>query len=138
MHTQRNIKTTLAILQDEIRGDIQSALLKMHQEYSMTWMYLNKNIKFPKVSGREIKKTMNEVYKIAGRKYNIKNIISEKNIVMVEMIESYPAKDKKLYVTPLVLVLEFEDGKIIRGRHYCDPRVSKEFLSKESVLKLFK
>ncbi len=44
---------------------------------------------------------------------------------MAEMIESYPdPKTKKVYKTPMVIVWEFKNGKIFKGRHYCDPQVS--------------
>ena len=35
----KNIETVYAILKDEIRGDIKSAIKKMADDYSMTWMY---------------------------------------------------------------------------------------------------
>ena len=38
-----NVKIVLSILQDEIDGNVKSAINKMHPNYSMTWMYKTKN-----------------------------------------------------------------------------------------------
>ena len=57
---------------------------------------------------------------------------------MVELVESYPDPDsKKMYRTPLVLVLEFKDGKIHRGRHYCDPQLSYLYLSAKQIKEIY-
>ncbi|MEK7106812.1 MAG: nuclear transport factor 2 family protein, partial [Patescibacteria group bacterium] len=51
-----------------------------------------------------------------GRRYDIKNIAEGKDLVMVELIESYSnPKTKRVYHTPLVLVLEMKNGKICQG-----------------------
>lgn len=122
----------LSILEDEIRGDLVSALSKLHPDYSMTWMYQGK-ILFP----RETFKNQDEgkeIYEIKGRKYDIRNIAEGDNVVFVELVESYPdSKTKKVYRTPLVLVLEFEGNKIRRGRHYCDPKISYLYLTKAQI-----
>jgi hypothetical protein len=58
---------------------------------------------------------------------------------MVEMVESYPdPKTKKVYRTPLVIVLEMKNGKIRTGRHYLDPRLSFKYLTKRQVKKAYK
>ncbi len=134
------VEITLELLKDEIKGDIKNALLKMHLKYSMTWVYkTSKGVLFPSVDYRTIKKAMKESYQIAGRQYEIKNIAEGDGVVMVEMIESYPDQDsKKIYRTPLVIVLEFEDDKVITGRHYCDPRLSYTGLTLQGVAKAFK
>ena len=55
------------------------------------------------------------------------------------MIESYPdPKTKKVYRTPLVIVLEMKNGKIRTGRHYNDPDLSYMYLTKRQVEKVFK
>ena len=57
---------------------------------------------------------------------------------MVELIESYPNPEtKKIYRTPLVLVLEMKNGKIVTGRHYCDPRLSYRHLTFGQTQKAF-
>lgn len=133
-----NVKTVLRILEDEIRGNTAAALKKLAQKYSMTWVYKAKNGKlFPKTTSN-IKKELEEVYYIKDRKYDIKNIAEGQNVVMVEMVESYPdQKTRKVYRTPLVIVLEMEKGKIRKGRHYCDPRLSYMYLTKKQIKKLF-
>jgi ketosteroid isomerase-like protein len=136
----KNITTALAILQDEIRGDVAAAMQKMDPSYSMTWVYKSpkKGVLFP-VSHPDFKADMKEVYKIEGRNYDIKNITENKDVVMIEMVESYPDPEtKKLYQTPLVIVMEFKDGKIVRGRHYCDPNLSYLDLKKEEIDGIFK
>jgi ketosteroid isomerase-like protein len=130
----KNLKIVLDILNDEIRGDVDSALKKVTKDYSMTWMYKNKNDKLFPRTGKNFKKGMREVYVIKGRKYDIKNIAEGDNVVMVELVESYPDPEtKKVYRTPLVIVLEMKNGKIRRGRHYCDPNLSHLHLSKKQI-----
>lgn len=136
----KNIETVLNILQDEVRGDWKSAIKKLHKNYSMTWVYKapKTNRLFP-TTNNAVKDELKEVYTIEGRKYDIKNIAEGKNVVMVELIESYPdPKTKKVYRTPLVLVLEFKDEKIITGRHYCDPHISHLYLSEKELRKIYK
>ena len=135
----KNIKTAIEILGDEARGDVQSALKKMAKDYSMTWMYRAKNGKlFPRTS-RDVRKDLEQVYPIKGRKYDIKNIAEGDNVVMIEMVESYPdPKNKKVYRTPLVIVLEMEKGKIKKGRHYCDPDLSYLYLTEKQIKKVYK
>ncbi len=99
----------------------------------MTWMYQGKTELFPytKSSAEE---ELKEVYPIKGRKYDIRNIAEGDGVVMVELIERYPdSKTGETYRTPLVLVLEMKDGKIRKGRHYCDPHVSHLHLSDERI-----
>lgn len=138
MIQSQNIKTALEILQDEIIGNVESALKKMDPSYSMTWVYKSqKGILFPQ-SKPDFKSEMKDVYKIDGRNYDIKNVTEGDNVVMIEMIESYPDPEtKKLHQTPLVIVLEFKDGKILRGRHYCDPQLSYLDLKKEDIDRVF-
>ncbi|MBU1202979.1 nuclear transport factor 2 family protein [Patescibacteria group bacterium] len=135
----KNIKLVLDILSDEVKGDVKSSLKKMHRDYTMTWVYQNrKGVLFPR-SEKISPKDLSEVYVIKDRHYDIKNIAEGKNLVIVEMIESYTdPKTKKKFRTPLVIVLEFKDGKIKTGRHYCDPKLSYLYLSKEQVNKAFK
>lgn len=134
----KNIETILEILKNEVDGDVNSALQKMSNNYSMTWMYKHKDILFPE-SKKDIKADLEEIYHIKGRMYEIKNIAEAENLVMVELIESYPDPEtKKMYRTPLVLVLELENGKITRGRHYCDPHLSYEGLSSDVLEKAYK
>ncbi len=87
----------------------------------------------------DLKGELEEVYPIKGRQYDIKNIAEGIDVVMVELIESYPdPKTKKVYRTPLVLVLEMKNGKIRTGRHYLDPKLSKKYLTPAQVKKAFK
>ncbi|MEK7558476.1 MAG: hypothetical protein AAB507_01460 [Patescibacteria group bacterium] len=135
----KNIQTVLDILKDEIKGNTKDALEKMTKNYSMTWVYKTQGGKlFPRSTNKN-KKELKNIYKIKGRKYDIKNVAEGNNVVMVELVESYPdQKTKKVYRTPLVLVLEMKNGKIRKGRHYCDPRISYLYLSKKQVNKAFR
>lgn len=136
----KNIKTVLDILRDEVNGDIPSALKKMTNDYTMTWVDAGIDGKqlFPTTS-KNIKNNMKEAYVIKGRQYNIRNIAEGKNVVFVELVESYPnVKMKKVYRAPLVLVLEMKNGKIRTGRHYLDPRLSGKYLSKAQIEKAYK
>lgn len=134
----KNTEIVLEILKNEVDGDVSSALEKMTTDYSMTWMYKGKSELFPQ-SKLDIRKEMDDVYPIKSRTYEIKHIAEGENVVFVELIESYPdPHNGKLHQTPLVLVLEIEDGKIKTGRHYCDPQVSHEDLAKESLDKAYK
>jgi ketosteroid isomerase-like protein len=134
----KNVEVVLEILKNEVDGDIGAALKKMAADYSMTWMYQGKSELFPE-SKADFEAEMKEIYPIKGRKYEIKNIAEGENVVMVELIESYPdPQSGQLYQTPLVLVLEMEEGKLKKGRHYCDPRVSYMKLSQEDLDKAYK
>lgn len=136
----KNIQTIIDVLQDEVDGNIVAALKKITKDYTMTWVYgglKNKGL-FP-TTGNNMKAELEEVYPIKGRQYDIKNIAEGNNVVMVELIESYPdPKTKKVYRTPLVLVLEMKNGKIRTGRHYLDPTLSRKFLTKVQVNKAYK
>lgn len=134
----KNIKTVLNILQDEVSGDVKSALKKMAEDYTMTWVYKSGNTLFP-ATGNELEEELKEVYPIKEREYDIRNIAESHNVVMIELVESYPdSETKKVYRTPLVLVLEMKNGKIRTGRHYCDPQLSFLHLSKQQVEKAYK
>lgn len=135
----RNVKTVIEILGDEIRGNVQSALKKITKDYSMTWIYRTKNGKlFPRTSNN-ISKELRQVYPIKNRVYKIINVAEGKNVVMIEMVESYPdPKTKKMYRTPQVIVLEMENGKIRKGRHYCDPDLSYLHLTEKQIRQAYK
>ena len=134
-----NIKTVLVVLQDEANGDVSSALRKLADEYSMTWVYQKSDGTLFPATEKNIEKELEEIYPIRNRKYVIKNIAEGDHVVMVELIESYPdPESEKMYRTPLVLVLEMEDGKICTGRHYCDPALSFLELSDETYEQIYK
>jgi len=135
MKLSENIKTVLNILENEVRGDVKSALQKMTSDYQMTWVYQGKNELFPATEGN-MESELDDVYHIKGREYDIRNITESDDVVMVEMIESYPDPETgKMYRTPQVIVLEFEDGRIRTGRHYTDPRLSYLELTPEQINK---
>ena len=136
----KNVQIIIDILQDEVDGDDAAALKKITKDYTMTWVDSGLKSKdlFP-TTGNDMKAELEEVYPIKGRQYDIKNIAEGNNVVMVELIESYPdPKTKKVYRTPLVLVLEMKGGKIRTGRHYLDPTLSRKFLTKSQVNKVYK
>ena len=131
--SSKNIQTVLDILKNEVDGDVKSALEKMASDYSMTWMYQRGDELFPSVS-KNVAQEMGETYPIKGRKYDIRNVAEGEGVVMVELVESYPDPETgKEYRTPLILVLEMKDGKIRKGRHYCDPRISFLHLSEKQI-----
>ena len=138
--SSKQIKTVIEILQDEVNGDIGKALKKMTKDYTMTWVDLGLEGKdLFSTTKPNIKKDMKEVYGIKRREYDIKNIAEGKDLVMLELVESYPnPRTKKVYRTPLVLVLEMKNGKIRTGRHYLDPRISQKYLSKSKISKAYK
>jgi ketosteroid isomerase-like protein len=119
-------------------GDVNAAL-KLAKGYTNTWVYKGYDGKlFPRTSP-DLRGELKDAYVIKGRTYDIKHIAEGKNLVMVELVESYPdPKTKKVYRTPLVLVLEMHAGKVRKGRHYCDPRLSLLFLTKKQVEKAFR
>ncbi|HEY9583911.1 MAG TPA: hypothetical protein VJI66_03055 [Candidatus Paceibacterota bacterium] len=139
MNDKQNIKIALEILDDEIKGDSKSALKKMHPDYSMTWMYkTSKGTLFPRDYVRNVS-DLDDVYIIKNRKYDIRNIVANVDIVMIEMIESYPDPNTgEIHKTPQVIVLEFKDGKILKGRHYCDPQISYLDIEDAEINKAFK
>ena len=138
MKTQ-NIQLVLDILKNEADGDVAAAFEKMTDDYSMTWMYQGKNKELFRTTGENVKTELDDVYPIKGREYDIRNITEGENVVMIEVIESYPDPETgQMYRTPQVIVLEFENDKIKTGRHYCDPRLSYLELSKEDINKALK
>lgn len=133
-----NVRAVLDLLADEVRGDSAAALKKLAKDYSNTWVYKGYDGKlFPRTSPN-VREELDDVYTIKGRQYDIRNIAEGDGVVMVELVESYPdPKTKKVYRTPLVLVLEMRDGKVKKGRHYCDPRLSLLHLRKSQIDKIF-
>jgi len=135
----KNVQTVIDILKDEINGDVKSALKKMTKDYTMTWVYQKKNGELFPSTKNDLNSELEEVYPIKGREYDIKNIAEGENVVMIEFIESYPDPEtKKVYRTPLVIVLEMKGGKIRTGRHYTDPKLSYLYLAKNQVEKAYK
>jgi ketosteroid isomerase-like protein len=134
----KNIQTVIDILRDEVRGDTRSALRKMTGNYTMTWVYETpKGELFPRAAVSK-DADLDDAYVIRGRKYEIMHFAENQNTVIVELIESYPDPEtKKVYRTPLVLVLEMKNGKIETGRHYCDPRLSYRHLTLAQAKKAF-
>ena len=129
-----NISLVLQILKNEADGDVAVALEKMTNDYSMTWMYQSKDGNLFPTTSKDVGAELEEVYPIKGREYDIRNITEGENVVMLEVIESYPDTETgQIYRTPQIIVLEFENGKIKTGRHYCDPRLSYLELSKEQI-----
>lgn len=136
----KNIQTVLDVLQDEIKGDVQAALKRLDDNYTMTWVYKasKSGVLFP-TTKKNFEEEIAEVYQIQDRKYDIKHIAETDDVVFVEMVESYSDPEtKQVYRTPLVLVLEMQDGKIKTGRHYCDPALSYMELTDEDVNAAFK
>ena len=129
----KNVLIVLDILKNQVDGDISAALEKMSADYQMTWMYQKGSAFFPKTTN-EVSSELEEVYPIKGRVYDIRNITESEDVVIIEMIESYPDPETgKMYRTPLVLVLEIVEGKIRTGRHYCDPRLSFADLTEKQI-----
>lgn len=136
---EKNIKVALKLLDDERLGRVAEALEKLHDQYSMTWVYQsNSGEFFPRHDGKQ-KDDFDEIYEIQDRQYDIKNVSATGDVVFLELVESYPEAGEtgRRYNTPEVIVLEFKDGKVRKGRHYCDPKVSYACLSNEQVSQIF-
>ncbi len=135
----KNVKNVFATLKAEIKGDVKGSLMLLDKKYSMTWVYRNKRGELFPHTTPNVKEELKEVYIIKGRKYDIKNIAEAKDLVILELIESYPdPKTKKVYRTPEIIVLEMKNGKIKRGRHYCDPALSYLNLTVKEINKIFR
>ena len=134
MEYSKQVQLVLDILKDEATGDVKAALEKMTDDYTMTWMYQTRDESLFPTSEKNPEPEMDEIYDIKGREYDIRNIAEGENVVMIEMIESYPDPETgQMYRTPQVIVLELKDDKIRTGRHYTDPRLSFKELSKEQI-----
>ncbi|MBU1754842.1 hypothetical protein KKH81_00980 [Patescibacteria group bacterium] len=132
------VEIVLSLLQDEVDGDVTSAMSKLTRDYTMTWMYKSprKGNLFPRAARSDeafVRETA-AIYAIKDRAYDIRHVASANSLVMVELVESYtdPAT-KAIHRTPLVLVLEMDGNKVARGRHYCDPNLSLLALPKGVV-----
>jgi len=82
MTYSKNLQVVLDILKNEVDGDIRSALSKMTDDYSMTWMYKGKEELFPS-TGAVMEEELEDVYHIKGRIYDIRNIAESENVVML-------------------------------------------------------
>lgn len=124
---KNNIKIAKEILQDEVLGNVESALNKMHPDYSVTWMtHTNSgNLTTKSIHDEGFIDLMKQAYSMKNRSYDIKNITATGDVVMIECIEQYEDKGR-LYQTPLVLAITFKDNKIWKSRHYCDHDLSFE------------
>ncbi len=137
MKYSKNIQLILDVLEDEVSGRVKEAAKKIHPQYTNTYMNncFNKLFNRTKASSSD---DLEDIYKIKGRKYEIYNITESENVVITEMIESYPdSKTGKIYRTPQVVVSEFKDGLIKTGRHYNDPSLSFMHLTKDQTDQAF-
>ena len=135
------IQLVLDSFEAERSGDSEKGLSLISDDFKVTEMFLGKGGAFPRFEGEELRKSIQEVYKIEGREYVFKNIAAdeENGVVFVEFVESYPdPKTGKVYRTPQVAVVEVKNGKLYRTRHYTDPRLSHENLSEEDIEEAFK
>jgi ketosteroid isomerase-like protein len=134
MQVSKNLQVVLDILKNEVDGDIEAAIAKVTPDYSMTWVEKTTSGNLFPSEKMERDKGTEEIYAIKNRSYDIRNIAEGENVVMLELIESYPDPEtEEIYRTPLVLVLEMKDGKIQKGRHYCDSKLSYAKLSLEQI-----
>ena len=138
-----NIELVFEILRNEVNGNVKSAQKKMHDDFTVTYMYKNKKSElFPSFS-KPSDFDLSEIYKIKDKSYEIKNYAENNfdkyDVVFVELIERYTdPKTGKKYQTPIVIVLEIEDGKIKTNRHYCGNDLSFEDISAETINSAFK
>lgn len=94
------MEVVLKILKNEVDGDVKAALQKITDDYSMTWMYQGEKKLFPR-TGKSVEMEMNEVYVIKGKKYDIRNVAEGDDVLMIELVESYPDhKTKKRIQDP--------------------------------------
>ena len=125
----------------EKNNDIVGNSKLLHDDFAVTDMMIGvNNDQFPRLSGQKLHDLINKAFKIKGREFIFKNVVTDENkqLVIVEFIESFPdPKTGNVYRTPQIAVCEVKDGKIYRTRHYMDPRLSFEFLSVEEVEKAF-
>lgn len=134
MNYSKNLQAVLGVLKNEVDGDVQSALSKLTEDYSMTWMYRKQSGELFPTTTNAIESELEDVYHIKNREYDIRNVAESDNLVILELIESYSdPHTAQMYRTPMVLVLEMEHGKIKKGRHYCDPNISYAELPKDVI-----
>ena len=137
-HYKEEIDLVLSLLADEANGDTRAALKKLSDRYSMTWVY-----KAPKTgklfprserSDPSFEVETEAIYRIHDRSYDVRNVAAGAGVVMVELIEAYTDPvSGDVRRTPLVLVIEIEGDKVLRGRHYCDPNLSYLGLTMEAI-----
>jgi hypothetical protein len=128
----KNSNTIISLLKYEVEGNVQDALKLLSDEYVMVWMFKSKNTYFPSVKvDKNFNKKIEDAYSYLGREYKIYSMLENGNIVSAEIVESYLDNDsKKIRCTPISFVWTFdEDGKVLTGKHYCDPVISYEDLS---------
>lgn len=139
-----NIEIALEVLKDEVSGNVKSALEKTDEDFSVTYMYKNRKGKiFPSEKISDTDFDIEDVYSIADRSYEVKNYaennMGEYDVVFVEFIERYTDPETKQYhQTPITIVLQMKDGKIVTNRHYCDNDISFENLTKDQIEEAYK
>lgn len=133
-----NIRLVLDILRDEVEGNVANARAKMSDNFSVTYMYKDKDGNlFPSINKPSALKIA-DVYKIKNRSYEIynyaENHFDDHDVVFIEMIERYTDPNNgQHYQTPIVVVLELEGEKIKTNRHYCDNDISYADISSSEL-----
>ena len=88
---------------------------------------------------RTFTKTHEKAFLIKNREYSFKTILADQysQTTMLDFTESYPDPGGKVYRNPQVAVCQIVNGKTYRTRHYYDPKVPYQYLSKEIVDSVF-
>jgi len=137
MNQTELIKLVMSSFEAEQSSNPTRGLELIHDDFAVTEMNIGRNGKlFRRATGDEIRLNIKDAFQISDREYQFVHASADEatQTVMVEFVESYgDVATGKRYRTPQVAVCEIKDGKIWRTRHYCDDRVSYEFLSQEVI-----
>jgi ketosteroid isomerase-like protein len=137
LNRQQLIDLIMASFEAERVSDTQKGLSLIHPEFAAVEMDVDSSgHALRRVTGQEIRDSIQEVFQIPDRRYQFVHAIADENTqtVMVEFVESYTdTKTGKRFRTPTVSVVEVKDGLIWRSRHYGDKNLSFMFLSREQV-----
>ena len=91
------VQLVLDILKNETDGDVQAAIAKLTPDYKMTWMYEGKDGELFPSTHTNVEAELDDVYHIENRSYDVRNITEGADVVMIELIESYPDPKQNKY-----------------------------------------
>ncbi len=121
----------------ERTSDTQAGLALLHPDFKVVEMNIGPNGSiFASLTGKEVRALISEAFQISDRQYQFISTVADESAqtVVIEFIESYADTNSgQRFRTPIVAICEIRDGLIYRTRHYCDPRLSHEFLDQVKI-----
>ena len=135
LSSQELIQIVLDSFKAEETNDIEWGKRLIGDDFLRVSMTIHGDNVFPRLEGTEaIESALKHVYSVRGREFHVWNtaVNVDTQTVFVELAEIEPINSKTT-VWPYTLVCEIRDKKIVRTRHYGDPRLLDADISIEDV-----